>query len=148
MKISRLLIEEDCQMEEAQKSNKSEGGCIGYIIILVVIICLFRSCDDSNDTTDLNTYSTTICLDYEYVALTTNTPMNIYIDDKEIVHHHKAGDIEAYDVVLSEGVHKICLKNDGIYSTKSIEFEVDKDNVYFEFGAKTSLVVGVEFWLE
>ena len=91
-------------------------------------------------------YNVTIYLDYEYVLLTSNTPMNVCIDNEVIAYHQEAGSLEIYEVTLTEGTHEICLKNDGIYSTKAIEFEVSKENQSFDFGAKTSLVAGVDFW--
>lgn len=133
-----------------EKSNNSGCmGCFGFIVIVFIVMYIFGSYEsdnNSNDTKVVNSYDVVINFDYEWKALTSNTPMNIIVDGKEIKHHHKAGKEKSYTITLEEGVHEIYLKNDGIYKTKKIEFEVDENNVYFEFGAAVRLTFGVDFW--
>ena len=155
-------------------SSTAEGGCSSCLAkliewaIYIGIICFIISHFNLDDKLfclldkvgilqfigieyskeDLESYDVTIYLDYEYVLLTSNTPMNVCIDNEVIAYHQEAGTQELYEVTLTEGTHEICLKNDGIYSTKTIEFEVFEESQSFDFGAKTSLVAGVDFWRE
>lgn len=131
------------------------GGCLGSIILIVLIFFIVRSCaggsDGESKTVVENeekavTYEVSVELDYEEVITTTNAPINVYIDGEEIGHHQEAGTEKVYNLSLTEGEHKIKLKNDTIYSTKSISFYVDDENTYFSFGTKTRLSFGMKLW--
>lgn len=84
-------------------------------------------------------------MEYQSVDLTSNTPMNLYIDNDKI-NRQEAGITKSYDLKLTEGKHKIYMKNDGIYKTDVLEFEVDSSHTSFKFGAKTRLTFGVKIW--
>ncbi len=132
-----------------ETNNSGCSGCLGFVIMVLIVAYIFNSCvseDDNKNVKTINSYNVIINIDYEWVSLTSNNPMNIIVDDKEIKHHHKAGEENSYSIKPEEGTHEIYLKNDTIYETKKIEFEVDKDNTYFDFGAAVRLTFGVDFW--
>ena len=133
---------------------------LGVLGVIFIALILFRSCGGDRKAEDQSTepttkteateqlpavdmpqtvsYEVTIVLDYEEVPLTTNSPINLCVDDQEIG-RQDAGTTETYTVILDEGVHKFYLKNDGLYSTEKLSFNVSEQSTSFQFGAKTRL---------
>lgn len=120
---------------------------ISIILMMVLIVLSISACEMSNYETPTipQKYEVTLTLDYERVALTSNSPMNVYVDGEKIG-KQEAGTIQDYTLFLEEGEYKFYLKNDGIYKTDEIPFEVTANNRAFDFGAKTRLTFGVEVW--
>lgn len=96
---------------------------------------------------EAKTYEVLIALDYQEALFTSNTPMNVYIDEEKI-NQQEAGVEQAYSMYLEEGKHKFYLRDDGIYKSSTIEFEVSATRCMFFFAAKTRLTFGVEVWDE
>lgn len=115
------------------------------VLILAIILLLCASGCGSSTKSEAETYYVTISLDYEEVFLTSNTPLNVYVDNKKIG-RQEAGTKVEYPIFLEKGSHEFYLKNDGLYSTEKLTFEVTKDDQSFSFGAKTRLTFGVEVW--
>ena len=146
--------------------SKGSSNNAGLIFLILII---FRSCGGDRDSKkppkdsvpqiketeteappsapldEITSYEVTIILDYEEVPLTTNSPINICVDDT-VLGRQDAGTKEAYTVSLGEGEHKFYLKNDGLYSTSKLPFDVSDQQTSFQFGAKTRLTFGVEVW--
>lgn len=124
------------------------------IVLIIIVVFVFRSCSNTSDKTNreavkeqkTETYEVSIQLDYQEVFTTTNAPINVYVDDKEIAHHQEAGTDKVYTISLTEGNHEVQLKNDTIYHSKTLDFYVDVNHTYFSFGTKTRLSFGMEFW--
>ena len=147
--------------------EKKEGSwlenLIGWIVVIAIIIFISGGCDDNSDAGNVensipkepmnsiestyvpSSYEVSILVDYEKAFATSNTPMNVVVDGEKI-NLQEAGTTEVYTLFLEEGEHTICLKNNGFYSTSKINFIVSENNVVFEFGARTRLTFGVEFW--
>lgn len=111
------------------------------LLVLITVLATLVGCE-KNPT---DQYYVTIILDYEEVFLTSNTPMNVYVDDTKLG-RQEAGSEVSYEVSLEEGTHEFYLKNDGIYKTDKLTFEVLKNDQSFKFGAKTRMTFGVEIW--
>lgn len=122
---------------------------IKLIITLILLVFLCSACELSDYEAPPNPekYEVNITLDYEETFLSTNSPMNVYVDDEKLG-RQEAGAIQNYRIHLEEGKYKFYLKNDGLYKTEEIEFEVTKNNCSFSFGAKTRLTFGIEVWKE
>ena len=101
----------------------------------------------SGEVAQVDECKVTITLNYEEVFLTTNTTMNVCVDDSKIG-RQEAGTKVSYDVSLEKGSHTFYLKNDGIYKTDQLSFEVFEDGQTFAFGTKTRLTFGMEVWNE
>ena len=115
-----------------------------YSLLAIAFLLCVSGCGTSAKS-DVKTYNVTIMLDYEEVFLTSNTTLNVYIDDEKIG-RQEAGTAVEYPVSLEKGNHEFYLKNDGLYSTNKLAFAVTKDDQSFSFGAKTRLTFGVEIW--
>ena len=115
-----------------------------YSILVITLLLCISGCGASTKS-EAETYYVTISLDYEEVFLTSNTALNVYIDNEKIG-RQEAGTKVEYPIPLEKGSHEFYLKNDGLYSTEKLTFEVTKDNQSFSFGAKTRLTFGVEVW--
>ena len=115
-----------------------------YSLLAIAFLLCVSGCGTSAKS-NVKTCKVTIMLDYEEVFLTSNTTLNVYIDDEKIG-RQEAGTAVEYPVSLEEGSHEFYLKNDGLYSTDKLTFEVTKDDQSFSFGAKTRLTFGVEIW--
>lgn len=111
------------------------------ILAIVLIGC------GSDEASQEDKCTVTITLNYEEVFLTTNTTMNVCVDDSKIG-RQEAGTTVSYDVSLEKGNHTFYLKNDGIYKTDQLSFEVFEDGQTFAFGTKTRLTFGMEVWNE
>lgn len=119
---------------------------IEILIIILALLSLQVSCS-SDESAQVEKFDVTITLNYEEVFLTSNTTMNVYIDDTKIG-RQEAGSTVSYDISLEKGSHTFYLKNDGIYKTDKLSFEVSKDGQIFAFGAKTRMTFGMEIWNE
>lgn len=154
---------------------KPRSGCLSNLLtaagFIFLILIIFRSCGGDRDSEktpkdsapriteteteappsappdEITSYEVTIILDYEEVPLTTNSPINICVDDT-VLGRQDAGTKETYTVSLDKGEHKFYLKNDGLYSTSKLPFDVSDQQTSFQFGAKTRLTFGVEVWEE
>ena len=152
---------------------KPRSDCLSNLLtaagFIFLILIIFRSCGGDRDSEkapkdsapqikeaetvvppsappdEITSYEVTIILDYEEVPLTTNSPINICVDDT-VLGRQDAGTKETYTVSLDEGEHKFYLKNDGLYSTRKLPFDVSDQQTSFQFGAKTRLTFGVEVW--
>lgn len=113
--------------------------------LLIISILLFNGCNGSNQEAKKEKEMVKITVNYEKVAFTSNTPMNVYIGDKKIG-RQEAGTKVVYKVELEKGTHEFYLKTDTVYKTDKIEFVVNDDNTEVYFGAKTRLTFGVEVW--
>lgn len=116
------------------------------LLSATILAVVFMGCG-SDKTAQMEKHNVTITLNYEEVFLTSNTTMNVYIDDTKIG-RQEAGSKVSYDVSLEKGSHMFYLKNDGIYSTDKLSFEVFEDGQVFAFGTKTRLTFGMEVWNE
>lgn len=92
------------------------------------------------------TRSVKLILDYEKTLFSTATSMNVYVDDIYLGKQEEGKKVE-YTFSLEDGTHEFYLKNDGVYSTKKLEFEVSEDDTEFNFGAKINLTFGVKVWV-
>lgn len=147
--------------DEEAITSEPHGGCLlnllgnllGIIFFVFIIMFLLRACGGDRDSgktpkdsvPKISSYDVTISLDYEKVPLTTNSPINVCIDDL-VIGRQDAGTKETYIVTLDEGTHKFYLKNDGVYSTTKLDFNVSEQHTYFQFGTKTRLTFGMEVW--
>lgn len=121
-----------------------------WLFVLICAAIFISGCEssESGSTETVESYNVYVTLNYQSVALTSNTPMNIYIDGNEIAHHHTAGFSHSYPLTLTAGVHEFYLKNDGVYKTDSLNFVVESNGQEFVFGTKTRMTFGMEVWLE
>lgn len=115
-----------------------------YFILAIALLLCVCGCGASTKPA-AETCDVTIKLDYEEVFLTSNTTLNVYIDDQKIGRQEAGTEVE-YPMSLEKGSHEFYLRNDGIYSTEKLKFEVTKNDQSFSFGAKTRLTFGVEIW--
>lgn len=115
-----------------------------YFILAIALLLCASGCGASTKS-EAEIYDVTITLDYEEVFLTSNTTLNVYVNDQKIGRQEAGTEVE-YPISLEKGSHEFYLKNDGIYSTEKLTFEVTKDDQSFSFGAKTRLTFGVEIW--
>ena len=63
-----------------ETNNSGCSGCLGFIIMVLIVAYIFNSCvfkDDNKNVKTINSYNVIINLDYEWVSLTSNNPMNI-----------------------------------------------------------------------
>ena len=120
--------------------------------VLIMSLLFLTGCESSSTNSssveEVQKYSVYVTLNYQSVPLTSNTPMNIIIDGKEIAHHRTGGVANTYPLELTEGLHEFYLKNDGVYKTDSLNFVVERDGQEFIFGTKTRLTFGMEVWSE
>lgn len=70
--------------KKLDKKLEQIGMVLGVGFWIVIIILIFRACGGSGKTTKGETFHVTITLNYEEVFLTSNTPMNVYVDDTKI----------------------------------------------------------------
>lgn len=117
------------------------------ILLAMLILCSCGVSEVQEETPPPVLYDVTITLNYEEVFLTTNSPMNVYVDDINLG-RQEAGTEESYTVSLEAGEYEFYLKNDGIYSTDKLTFQVSPQTQTFRFGAKTRLTFGMEVWEE
>lgn len=123
-------------------------GVIGLIIIAVIAVnCVGNNGPDEEVQEKPVFYNVTITLNYEEVFLTTNSPINVFVDDVKLG-RQEAGTTKSYTVQLEEGEYEFYLKNDGIYTSPKIEFKVTPTKKAFKFGTKTALTFGMEIWAE
>lgn len=128
--------------------NKILSCLCSLVPVLLLTACDYSTYEVSSEEASLpEKYDVTVTLNYEEVFLTSNTPMNVYVGDEKLG-RQEAGTLQSYSLSLEEGEYVFYLKNDGIYKTDEIKFEVTGDNQTFGFGAKTRLTFGVEVWEE
>lgn len=119
---------------------------LAALLSTAIFVAALTGCG-SGKAAQVDKYHVTITLNYEEVFLTSNTTMNVCVDDVKIG-RQEAGTKVSYDVSLEKGSHTFYLKNDGIYKTDQLSFEVFEDGQTFAFGTKTRLTFGMEVWNE
>lgn len=120
-----------------------------------MLLLMLTACDDSYDssireTTTIKTYDTKIIVDYDKVLLTTNNPLDVYVDDVCIAENQEAGSKWEYYVNLKEGEHEIYLKADTtlLNKTDTLKFNVNQSNTEFNFKTKINILFGIDFCQE
>lgn len=116
------------------------------VILGIIFALLLVGCGGETAEKPAETRSVKLILDYEKTLFSTATSMNVYVDDIYLGKQEEGKKVE-YTFSLEDGTHEFYLKNDGVYSTKKLEFEVSEDDTEFNFGAKINLTFGVKVWV-
>lgn len=111
-------------------------------MLLMFFLC---SCGSEEPKEVPKEYSVTVNLEYQKVPLTTNSEVNVYVDDIKLG-RQAAGTSNSYSTSLTEGDHKFYLKNDGLWKSEEVTFSVSDSKNTFSFGTKTRLTFGMEIW--
>ena len=122
---------------------KKKVCSITITILLMFFLC---SCGSEEPKEVPKEYSVTVNLEYQKVPLTTNSEVNVYVDDIKLG-RQEAGTSSSYSVSLTEGDHKFYLKNDGLWKSEEVTFSVSDSKKSFSFGTKTRLTFGMEIWM-
>lgn len=124
---------------------KHKKGIITLAFVLVFSL-LLSACADYEPPPPPEEYEVTVYLEYQKVALTTNSEVNVYVDDIKLG-RQSAGTNRTYTVSLEAGEHRFYLRNDGIWKSDAVIFDVPEQDSSFSFGTKTRLTFGMEVWM-